>query len=275
VVNYVEQGDGPLLLCLHGIGSSSRSFARQLDELSAGHRVVAWDAPGYAKSPDPDEAPGLAGYARAAAGLIEELGAPAHLLGVSWGGVIACQVALERPELLRSLILVGASRGSGRDPEAAAAMRQRGAWLAQQGADRLARQRAPRLLSPSADLALVQEVTQIMAEAIRLPGYEYSSAAMAEADLSPRLAEIAVPTLVLCGDEDMVTGPAESQALAAGIRDAVQVSLRGAGHVANQERPEALNAWVASFIHIVSVSAEQGRAANGEEGQEHDPASVR
>jgi pimeloyl-ACP methyl ester carboxylesterase len=251
MVNYIEQGDGPLLLCLHGIGSSSQSFARQLDELSAGHRVVAWDAPGYARSPDPDMAPGLSGYAQAAAELIEDLGDRAHLLGVSWGGVIACQVALERPELLRSLILVGASRGSGRDPEAAAAMRQRGAWLAKQGPDRLARERAPRLLSPTADPALVEEVTQIMAEAIRLPGYRYSAAAMAEADLSPRLAEIAVPTLVLCGDEDTLTGPVESQALASGIRDAVYVSLRGAGHVANQERPEALNAWVASFIQII------------------------
>lgn len=251
MVNYIEQGDGPLLLCLHGIGSSSRSFAAQLDELSAGHKVVAWDAPGYAKSPDPDGPPGPSGYARAAAELIEGLGDRAHLLGASWGGVIACQVALERPQLLRSLILVGASRGSGRDTQAATAMRQRGARLAEQGPEAFARERAPRLLSPGAEQALIEEAAQIMAEAIRLPGYEYAAAAMADTDLSPRLGEITTPTLVLCGDEDTVTGPTESQALASGIRDAVYVSVHGAGHLANQQRPEAVNAWVASFLQII------------------------
>ncbi|MGH3220602.1 MAG: alpha/beta fold hydrolase [Streptosporangiaceae bacterium] len=250
-MNYLEAGDGPLLLCLHGIGSSSRSFATQLDELSAGHRVAAWDAPGYAKSPDPAGPPGLSGYARAVAELIGELGDRAHLLGVSWGGVIACQVALDHPSLLRSLILVGSSRGSGRDPETAAAMRQRGGALARQGAADLARERTPRLLSPGADRAVVEQATQIMAEAIRLPGYEYAAQAMADTDLSGRLDEIATPTLVLCGGEDTVTGPQESQALANGIRDAVYVSVRGAGHLANQQRPDAVNAWVASFIQIV------------------------
>lgn len=54
-VHVEEAGDhGPLLLCLHGIGSSSAAFAPQLAELSAYARVVAWDAPGYAKSPDPE-----------------------------------------------------------------------------------------------------------------------------------------------------------------------------------------------------------------------------
>lgn len=248
---FAEQGSGPLLLCLHGIGSSSESFTAQLGELSEAHRVVAWDAPGYGKSPDPDAPPGLAGYAQAVAELIGVLGDRAHLLGVSWGGVIACQVALERPDLLRSLILVGASRGSGRNPDAAAAMRQRGERLAAQGIEAFAHERAVSLLTPDADPALVEQAAETMAHAIRLPGYEYAAQAMAETDLSGRLGEIGTPTLVLCGDEDTVTGPPESSALAADIRDAVYVSVRGAGHLANQQRPEAVNAWVASFIQIV------------------------
>lgn len=251
-VHYVEQGSGPTLLCLHGIGSSSRSFARQLDGLSDAHRVVAWDAPGYGKSADPEAAPGLSGYVTAVADLVAGLGADrVHLLGVSWGGVIACQVALERPELLHSLILVDASRGSGRTPESAAAMRARPDELAEQGADAFAAGRGARLVSSGAEPDLVAEVTATMAEAVRLPGYRYAAESMAATDLTDRLAEITAPTLVLCGDEDAVTGPQESWALATGISNAVYVSVRGAGHQANVERPEAVNAWIASYIQII------------------------
>ncbi len=59
-----ENGDaGPLVLCLHGIGSSSAAFAPQTGALAAGHRMVAWDAPGYAKSADPDHDLTLDDYA--------------------------------------------------------------------------------------------------------------------------------------------------------------------------------------------------------------------
>lgn len=67
--------DAPLLLCLHGIGSSSAAFAPQLAGLSDQVRVVAWDAPGYAASADPGRAPGLDGYADTAAALIRDAAA--------------------------------------------------------------------------------------------------------------------------------------------------------------------------------------------------------
>ncbi|MEU0066529.1 alpha/beta hydrolase, partial [Streptomyces albidoflavus] len=104
---YVTEAgtEGPLVLCLHGIGSSSASFAAQLAGLSPVARVVAWDAPGYGRSADPDTAPGLDGYADAAAGLIRARGGSAHVIGVSWGGVIALRLALRHPDLVASLVV--------------------------------------------------------------------------------------------------------------------------------------------------------------------------
>lgn len=250
-VHRVERGQGQPLLCLHGIGSSSAAFAPQLAGLADEHRVVAWDAPGYGSSADPDGPPGMSGYADAVAELVKELGEPVHLLGVSWGGVIAIQVALSYPELLRSLLLVGASRGAGRSAEAAERLRRQAELLAQSGPEEFARQRAPALLSAHADPALVERVVETMAAAVRMPGYGYSTEAMAETDHSDRLAQVSVPTLVLCGAEDTVTGPAESQALTDGIPDAVSVSVAGAGHLANQEKPESVNAWITSFLPII------------------------
>lgn len=251
-VNVVDVGTGPNVLCLHGIGSSSVAFGPQIDALAGELRFLAWDAPGYAASPDPSEPLDLDGYVDAAADVIrQQADGRAHVLGVSWGGVIAARLAARHPELVRSLVLADSSRGSGRTPAQVEAMQQRAAELEAQGSDTFARTRGPRLVSEDASAELVERVVDTMRTAIRLPGYGYAADAMAATDLTADLATIAVPTLVLCGDRDTVTGPAESQALAGGIRDAVFVTLRGAGHLANQEAPEAFNAWLSSFIQII------------------------
>ncbi|MFK0098363.1 alpha/beta fold hydrolase [Streptomyces sp. NPDC091040] len=240
--------DAPLLLCLHGIGSSSAAFAPQLDGLADQVRVVAWDAPGYADSADPDHAPGLDGYADTAAALIRERGGPAHVLGVSWGGVIA----LRHPDLVASLIVADSSRGSGTDPDKAKAMRGRAGQLAAQGPEAFAAARGPRLVSDGASPDLVARVVATMAGSVRSPGYGYAAEAMADADLTDELPAITAPALVLCGEQDTVTGTDESQAIAGGLAKSVYVTLSGAGHLANQERPEAFNAWVRAHLHVVA-----------------------
>ncbi|MFF1910291.1 alpha/beta fold hydrolase [Streptomyces sp. NPDC058239] len=253
-VHTVEAGDpdAPLLLCLHGIGSSSAAFAPQLAALSDRVRVVAWDAPGYAASADPDRAPGLDGYADTAAALIRERGGRAHVLGVSWGGVIALRLAVRHPDLVASLIVADSSRGSGTHPDKAEAMRGRSAQLAAEGPDAFAAARGPRLVSGDAPAALVERVVATMAASVRTPGYGYAAEAMAEADLTGDLPAITAPALVLCGEEDTVTGTEESQAIAGALTRSVYVTLSGAGHLSNQERPEAFNAWVRAHLHVVA-----------------------
>jgi pimeloyl-ACP methyl ester carboxylesterase len=251
-LHVLDKGAGPIVLCLHGIGSSSAAFEPQIDELAGELRFLAWDAPGYGASPDPAEPHDLDAYADAAAAVIRgRADGPAHVLGVSWGGVIAIRLALRHPELVRSLVLADSSRGSGQGDEQARAMRDRAAELDRVGAAAFAAARGPRLVTPEAPAALVERVVATMREAIRLPGYGHAAASMAATDLTPELAGVRTPTLVLCGDGDTVTGFAESQALAGGIPDAVFVTIRGAGHLANQEAPEAFNAWLSAFVHII------------------------
>jgi pimeloyl-ACP methyl ester carboxylesterase len=248
-VHTVTAGLGPdarRVLLLHGIGGSSGSFERQLAAFGAVRHVIAWDAPGYAQSPDPTSAPGVAGYAAAAAGLLQG-GAPADVVGVSWGGVIATRLALAYPELVRTLTLADSSRGSGRTPEGREAMRLRSAALTAQGPEAFAAERGPRLLGPAAPATLVDRVVGGMARSIRQPGYGYAAASMGEADHSRALAGLLVPTLVIVGEHDAVTGVTESRALAEGIPGARLVVLPGAGHAANQEQPDAFNRAVLDF----------------------------
>jgi pimeloyl-ACP methyl ester carboxylesterase len=252
-VHVEEAGDqGPLLLCLHGIGSSSAAFAPQLAGLSPYVRVVAWDAPGYGRSPDPEGPLTLDDYADAVAAVIRERGTSAHVLGVSWGGVIALRLATRHPGLVDSLIVADSSPGSGTDAAKAKGMRARAAELAQAGPRAFAEARGPRLVSPGAPADLVRRVVDTMAASVRLPGYAYAAESMASADLRAELPAIAVPLLVLCGDKDTVTGIEASQALAGAVHKSAYVIVKDAGHLANQEQPVRFDAWVLSHLRITA-----------------------
>lgn len=251
-IHVVEAGSGPTLLCLHGIGSGAAAFDRQIAELAGELRLLAWDAPGYGKSENPAGPLDLDGFADSAAAVIEaHASRPVHVLGVSWGGVIAVRLAQRHPQLVRSLVLADSSRGSGVSAAKAAGMRSRVDELAAAGSEAFSRSRAPRLVSASAPDELVATVQQTMAASVRLPGYSYAAESMAATDLTDELSSVRAPTLVLCGSEDTVTGVEESQALAGGITDAVFVTIRGAGHLANQEVPESFNAWLSAYVHII------------------------
>lgn len=256
-VSVAVEGSGPPILLLHGIGSSKVAFDRQLPVLSQRYRCIAWDAPGYGDSDDTPEAPGIDGYADAAVAVLREVDVrPAHIVGVSWGGVIATRLALRNPDWVRSLTLADSTRGSGASPEHAAAMRRRGDELDAAGPKAFAWQRAPRLISGNAPKGLVESVAVAMSRAIRNPGYRWAAEAMAETDHLPWLPTLTVPTLVLVGEHDTVTPLETSRELAAAIPGAVLHVLPGAGHLANQERPAAFNARLLAFLD----SVEQGQA---------------
>ncbi len=243
--------DAPLLLCLHGIGSCADCFVAQIPvAVGTGRRIVAWDAPGYRHSPDPDEEPGIDGWADAAADLLDHLGAErADVLGVSWGGVTATRLALRHPDRIRSLILADSSVGAGTRPENAEAMRSRASALTELGVETFARQRTPLLVDQGASPELLDEVARLMIDSIRMPSYQWACNSMAESDHRDDLATIDAPTLVIVGAEDEVTGVRAAQRLAEGIPGAELAVIEAAGHLANQERPEAFNDLLVEFLN--------------------------
>jgi len=244
-------GEGPAVLLLHGIGGGIASFVEQQGKL-AGFRTITWDAPGYGASADlgaPDAAEEPADrYARAAVELLRGLGHErAHVLGVSWGGVIATRIALRYPELTRSLTLADSTRGSGRTEDGRAGMARRVAELEVEGSDAFARRRAPKLLASDAPAAIVERVVATMA-GVRLAGYRGAAEMMAATDHTADLGRLRVPTLVLVGEHDRVTGVPESRALAEAIPGARFEVLPGGGHAVNQENPAAFNAALGRFL---------------------------
>lgn len=246
--------DAPVLVCLHGIGSCADAFLgqRPLAE-RLGVRLVAWDAPGYRYSADPDGAPGIDGWADAAASLIRaESDGPVAVLGVSWGGVTATRLVLRHPELVSALVLADSSAGAGTKPEQAEAMRARAIDFVDLGPEGFATARAQRLVSPDASDELRAHVAEMMVPSIRMPCYQWACDSMAESNHYPELERITAPTLVVVGEHDEVTPPRTSQRLAEGIAGARYVEIPGAGHLANQERPDAFNDVIAEFVESQS-----------------------
>jgi 3-oxoadipate enol-lactonase len=233
------------MLLLHGIGSSARSWQRQLTRLGDDFALIAPDLRGYGDSPDPDGAPSLAAVADDLAALLA--GTPAHIVGVSFGALSALALARRHPDLVRSLVLSDTTLGRAMLPPA-----ERQAWIDGRYAlaaelQTRAGERAREIAAPGAPAGVLDEIAASMRRA-RPAGYRYVTDIIAATDALPWLESIAVPTLVVCGEFDNVVGFALSQTIAERIPGAQLVTIAGAGHAPNVERPDEFAAAVRAFV---------------------------
>jgi pimeloyl-ACP methyl ester carboxylesterase len=237
-IHYETAGTGTPLVLLHGIGSNSRSWHRQIDVLASGFNVIAWDAPGYGRSADPEGKPSMAYYARVLCGLLDELGLNRiHLLGHSAGGVVAQEFYRLYPERVIKLILADTSFRGSRDK-----LEERLGMIRRMTPAELALRRAPLLLSQTAPPELLEETVSIMSE-VRPTGYEFAAIALAQCDTREVLRNLNVPTLLIWGVEDTIT-PLWRDLPEGGRLAAIPY----AGHLCYAEQPELFNAIVREFL---------------------------
>ncbi len=253
-INYQEAGTGEPLVLLHGLGSNSRSWRHQLAGLAQSFRVLAWDAPGYGLSDDLAVFDGpaftMADFAHVLGAFFDALKIDqAHIVGHSMGGVLALEFYQHYRERVKSLVLADTNRGGGAKPQAErqATLQRRLHALATQTPAQIAQARAPGLLSPHADAVLVADVSSIYAE-IRPAGYRLATLGLDRANHTDLLPQVNVPTLILCGELDTVTPPAESEILAQNIPHADLKFIPRAGHSSNQEQPQVFNRLVLDFL---------------------------
>lgn len=255
---YSSLGHGPLVVLLHGAGGGFRSFAPQVETLaSLGFRAVAWDMPGYGVSP-PIEPYGFKGLAERAIALIEALtpqGAPepVALVGHGLGGMVAQELALRRPELVRRLVLLATAAAV----QAGDAYHRHAAHcldLLSEGRDMpaIAQALMPQLVSQRAlpaGLALAQHCLAQVHPAT----WRRALQALQGFDRRAALEHIHVPTLVVAGADDRVTPPATLQSLAAAIGGAHCATLPDAGHLPHLEQPDAFDELLLDFLRPAST----------------------
>lgn len=233
------------VVLLHGIGGNARSCTDLAQVLAAqGALALSWDAPGYGRSRDPRGDVDLVD--RLLGAITARRWGRVDLIGTSWGGVIATCLAHRRPGTVRSLVLADSTRGSATSTDKARAMRSRVPELERLGPEEFAARRASRLVSPHAEEEIALRVRRQMSR-VRLPGYRMAADFMASTDTGPLLADITTPTLVLVGEDDVVTGVPESRLLADRIPGARLTVVPRAGHAAVTERPDEVARAVTDF----------------------------
>lgn len=109
-LHYEEYGHGEPLILIHGLGSSCQDWELQIPVLSRYYRLVVMDVRGHGRSDKPRERYSIAGFTADLVALIEHLQLPAaHVVGLSMGGMIAFQLAVDQPQMLKSLCIVNSA----------------------------------------------------------------------------------------------------------------------------------------------------------------------
>jgi pimeloyl-ACP methyl ester carboxylesterase len=248
-IAYRQAGDGPALVLLHGFLGDSRCWRHQLAGLARQFNVIAWDAPGAGSSSDPPDPFTLAEWSRCLAKFLDALGvARAHLVGLSWGGVLAQEFYRHYPARVLRLVLAGTYAGwRGSLPaevvESRVARCERDSHLPR---DEFVPRWVPEMFTEAAPPELLHELAAILADVHPL-GFRLMARAVACTDTTDLLPAIGVPTLLLSGDGDQRSPVAIAERMRRAIPGADLQVIARAGHMSNMEQPEAFNAQVRRF----------------------------
>jgi pimeloyl-ACP methyl ester carboxylesterase len=242
-VSYRRAGSGAPLVLLHGIGSGAGSWLRQLQGLSGGYTVLAWNAPGYGDSAHlPQEAPAAADYAARVWAWLDALGIErVHLVGHSLGALMAGAAARLAPARVARLTLLAPAGGYGKaEPEVRAAkLRDRLANLEALGPAGMAEKRGAAMLSPQAAADEVAFIKGVMAQ-VDPAGYAQAARMLCNGDLAADLAALSCPVVVASGSLDGITPPTACRAVAAAARTAL-LDFGPVGHACPLEAAAAVN----------------------------------
>ncbi len=239
-------GDGTPVVCVHGLGGTSNSFTPQLPALAT-MRVIRPDLPCAGRSANTERL-SISAMASALVKLADVLGAKrAHFIGHSLGTIVAQHLAAERPELVRSLALIGGIT----EPTAAArsALRQRAEAARREGLTGIADQivagslaAETRTRNPAA-VAFVRE--SVMRQSPE--GYARSCEALADAQAANHQ-RIRCPAIIINGESDAVATPSMARSLAERIAGARAIILPRCGHWPTIERVDEVNIELRRFF---------------------------
>lgn len=256
-IAYRQAGQGPVLVLLHGFLCDSRCWRHQLAQLSDRFRVVAWDAPGAGSSSDPPATFTTASYVHCLAGFLDAIGIDrAHILGLSWGGILAQEFYRLCAGRVRSLVLADTYAGwRGSLPEPVWRERLATCLLDASGPpEALVARFLPGVFTDAAPQHLRQELSAIVAE-FHPVGFRLMTLSSAEVDTRDLLPRIDVPTLVLWGEDDRRSPITTAEQFHTTIPGAELVIIPNAGHVSNMEQPEAFSAHVRRFCLSAELAA--------------------
>lgn len=247
-LHWLEAGSGDPVLFLHGFPFDARMWSGQLSTLPGGWRGIAPDLRGFGESGGAGEPLTLDLLAADVAALLDALETgTAVVCGLSMGGYVAFALWRRRPELFRALVLAD-TRAEGDDEEGRRNRARLAETVAAEGSGAAVDAMLPKLLAMTARPEAIERVETMIRSTPPETIIAALTALAERPDSTPLLGEVTVPTLVIAGAEDAMTGPETARALAAAISGARLEIIPGAGHLPNLERPEAFDRVLGGFL---------------------------
>ena len=246
---HVERsGKGPPVVLGHGLGGSARNFRPQAEALEPSYELVRFDARGHARSPAPAEARAYRpeAFVSDVAALVGS-SAPAIVGGLSMGAGVALRCALERPEIVRALLLFAPPRGG---EEQASWAREFARAIDEQGLEAAGAEfvwGARSRFDPKGARLIRQGFLEHEPHAIAHVLRELIAAQPSVSALEPRLKKLELPTLVVVGTRDTASLETAEQ-LSQAIPGARLERIAGAGHVVNLAAPDEFNRRLVAFL---------------------------
>ena len=247
MLNYHRYGQGPALVMQQGFLGGGGYFAPQMASLGKSFDIIAPDLPGFAGSAAEPAAQSIKAISDAQIGLMDDLGVGEfHLLGHSMGGMVALQTALDHPHRVRSLILY-ATHSSGDLRGRFETFEETAQRTKVEGVEALAK-RVTATWFADLDAAPMYDFCLNAGRGASEAAVMGALTAFQTFDVTSRLPELSVPTLVIAGDRDRSYNLEGLTQLAGGIQDAALNVIAGGAHCVHLEEIEQFNRALSVFL---------------------------
>ncbi|MGH9682754.1 MAG: alpha/beta fold hydrolase [Candidatus Acidiferrales bacterium] len=248
-IYWDEQGQGVPILLIMGLGWTSDLWHRTRPVLSRRYRTIAFDNRGVGRSDVPEGPYPIAQMASDAATVLDAAGVDsAHLFGMSMGGMIAQEFALQYPKRVRSLIL-GCTAPGGREsvkaePEVLQILMQRG-----MNPEEAAKAISPFIYDPATPRERLEEDMILRRKWFpTAEGYFAQLQGIMTWEAYSRLRQIEAPALVIHGESDQLIPPANAKLIAGRIPGSKLLLVPHASHILTTDQPEAVHHTVLGFL---------------------------
>jgi pimeloyl-ACP methyl ester carboxylesterase len=253
-LHYEERGSGVPLVFSHGLLWSGRMFDAQVEALASRYRCITFDHRGQGQSPRSPTLPySMDELAVDAAALLESLQAtPCHFVGLSMGGFVGLRLAIERPQLLRSLTIIESAADG--EPRLNVVKYRAMTMIVRLLGVRPLVKPVMRIMFGPSFLRDGQRTAERVRQESLLRGNDVPGmlaaldAVITRRPVLDELARIKTPTLVLHGEDDRAIVPPRARATAAAIAHARLHMVARAGHTSTVEEPAAITDALARFL---------------------------
>lgn len=254
LLHYEEHGQGEPLVLLHGLGSSSQDWELQVPELSRHYRVILMDIRGHGQSAKPRRGYQIKTFSEDLLALLDHLDTgPVHFVGLSMGGMVGFQFAVDHPHRLRSLCIVNSA------PEVKRHNLEHWIWWAKRwslarllSVETVGQGLAARLFPKPEQGELRRKMAERWARNDKR-AYLKSFDAIVDWGVQERIGKIQCPTLVIAADHDY-TPIQQKERYVALMPHATLAVIEDSRHATPLDQPEVFNQTLLRFLAAASTS---------------------